>query len=263
MPTDVGVANCSWHIQPNRGWGMAPETVQRGTPLASIKDRRQRYRQEMIDAILAAARAVMQEQGAAALNLNEVARRLGVSGQALAKYFPNKAALYDALFLMGHRLFREADEGIWRTTGPDWGRIRQWFEVRLAVACEHSDLYHLIWEGSVPGITPSEASQEEIRLTLAGARRGIGEVIEAGGIDAGMPPERVVDILMAVRHGIIAEHLGKRDFLPPGSDRFRGLVPDVLAVFEQAWAPKRQRIQPVEDIAALPGAGKLEGGSSD
>ena len=52
----------------------------------------------------------MQEQGVAALNLNEVTRRLGVSGQALAKYFPNKAALYDALFLMGLRLFRAADE---------------------------------------------------------------------------------------------------------------------------------------------------------
>jgi AcrR family transcriptional regulator len=35
----------------------------------------------------------MQEQGVAALNLNEVARRLGVTGQALAKYFPNEMAL--------------------------------------------------------------------------------------------------------------------------------------------------------------------------
>ncbi len=95
---------------------MAREAVQGGAPLPSIKERRLRFRQETVDAILVTARAVMQEQGVAALNLNEVARRLGVSGQALAKYFPNKAALYDALFLMGHRLFREAEEEVWRTT---------------------------------------------------------------------------------------------------------------------------------------------------
>src|SRR5260221_9113030 len=189
-------------------------------PLASIpslKERRRRYRQETVDAILAAARGGMQGQGGAALNLNEVARRLGVSGQALAKYFPNKATLYNALFLLGQRLFREAEEELWRTSAPDWERIRRWFEIRLALACEHPDLYSLIWGDAVPGFT---SSPEEIRAMLAGAQRGIGEVIAAGAIDASMPPERVVDILMAVRHGIIAEHLAKRTLLPPGSDRF-------------------------------------------
>jgi AcrR family transcriptional regulator len=225
---------------------MARDTSPSGSPstarpaLLSLKERRQRYREETVDTILAAARAVMQEQGAAALNLNEMARRLGVSGQALAKYFPNKAALYDALFLQGHRLFREAEETVWRTTAPDWERIRRWFEVRLALACEHPDLYSLIWGDAVPGFTSSAKDQEEIQAMLDGARRGVGEVITAGVIDAGMPADRVVDILMAVRHGIIAEHLAKRNFLPPDSDRFRGLIPDVLAVFERAWIPTRK-----------------------
>jgi AcrR family transcriptional regulator len=216
----------------------------------SAKERRRRYRREMEDAILAAARAVMQEQGVAALNLNEVARRLGVTGQALAKYFPNKAALYDALFRMGHRMFRQADEAIWQSTAPDWHRIQRWFEVRLALASEHTDLYALIWGSPVPGFTPSEACQEDIRAMLAGVRQGIGEVIEAGAIDAGLPSERVVDILMSVRHGIIAEYVAKRDRLPPGSDRFRGLIPDVLAVFQQAWAPRSDRTPRSGDLAS-------------
>jgi AcrR family transcriptional regulator len=218
---------------------MARDIVQPGTRLPSLPERRRRYREETVDAILAEARAVMKEQGVAALNLNEVARRLGVSGQALAKYFPHKAALYDALFQLGSRLFREADEQVWRTSAPDWERIRQWFEVRLALACEHPDLYHLIWGQWVPGFMPSEASREEIRLMLAGARSMLGEVIAAGHLNAGLPAERVVDILLAVRHGIIAEHLSKRDYLPPGSDRFSGLVSDVLAVFKHAWEPKQ------------------------
>src|SRR5260370_19028542 len=103
---------------------MAREAVQGGAPLPSIKERRLRFRQETVDAILVTARAVMQEQGVAALNLNEVARRLGVSGQALAKYFPNKLALYDALFLMRHRLFRKAEGAALRTAPPDWEPTR-------------------------------------------------------------------------------------------------------------------------------------------
>jgi AcrR family transcriptional regulator len=244
---------------------MASEATQDArarSSIPSLKERRQRYRQETVDAILAAARAVMQEQGAAALNLNEVARRLGVSGQALAKYFPNKAALYDALFLLGHHLFREAEEAVWQTSAPDWERIRRWFEIRLTLACEHPDLYSLIWGDAVPGFTSSPEDREEIRAMLAGARRGIGEVIAAGAIDASLSPERVVDVLMAVRHGIIAEHLAKRTFLPPGSDRFSGLIPDVLAVFEQAWAPERQRSPRATDRARTRGADQQKGGST-
>jgi AcrR family transcriptional regulator len=244
---------------------MASEAIPGATPRSSIpslKERRRRYRQETVDAILEAARAVMQEQGVAALNLNEVARRLGVSGQALAKYFPNKAALYDALFLLGHRLFREAEEAVWRTSAPDWERIRRWFVVRLTLACEHPDLYSLIWGDAVPGFTSSPEDREEIQAMLAGARRGIGEVIEAGAIDASLPPERVVDILMAVRHGIIGEHLAKRNFLPLGSDRFSGLIPDVLTVFEQAWAPERQRSPHAPDLERTRGAAQQKGGST-
>lgn len=239
---------------------MAHEALQGTAPVISVAERRRRYRQEMVDSILAAARTVIQERGVAALNLNEVGRRLGVSSQALAKYFPNKAALYDALFLLGHRLFREAEEEIWRTTKPGWERIRQWFEVRFALAREHPDLYHLIWVRSVPGFTPSEESEEDMRMMLAAARHGIGEIIEAGGIETGLPPERVVDILMSVRHGIIAEHLGKHELLPSGSDRFRSLIPDVLSVFEQAWAPKRVGTKRAENDEASPRASELEGG---
>lgn len=244
---------------------MTPETLpvasepDRSTRAFSLKDHRRRYRQETVDAILATAREVMREQGVSALNLNEVARRLGVSGQALAKYFPNKLALYDALSLLGHRLFREHEARVLSATAPNWERIHQWFAGRFALACEHPDLYALIWGGSVPGYIPSEAVGVEISAMLTDARQGIGEVIEAGVLDAALPVERVVDILLAVRHGVIAEHLAKRSHLPPAeSDRFSGLIPDVLAVFEQAWKPRRAQSRRAKTAAANMKDGALE-----
>lgn len=57
--------------------------------------RRQRNREEMRAGILAVGRDIMREQGIAALDLNEIARRVGVTPPALSTYVPNQMALYD------------------------------------------------------------------------------------------------------------------------------------------------------------------------
>jgi AcrR family transcriptional regulator len=64
----------------------------------SPAERRQRNRQEMLDAIVLNARQLMCEEGVAAISLRELARRLRFTVQALYKYYPSKMALYDALF---------------------------------------------------------------------------------------------------------------------------------------------------------------------
>ncbi len=221
---------------------MAHEAIQGGVRLSSLKERRLRYRQETVDAILAAARAVMQEQGVAALNLNEVARRLGVSAQALAKYFPNKMALYDALFRMGVRLFREQDLEIWNGTLPGWERIQVWFEARLALAQQHPDLYRLAVDPTaVPGFVPSEEGRQETRQLVAALIQAIKEVIEAGVMAPPMPLDQAVDLLLVIRRGIIAEHLGKQLVFEAGEEeRFRRLIPRALALLKAAWSPSQQ-----------------------
>ena len=85
----------------------------------SVRERRQRNHEEMRTGILEVARDIMREQGVAALNLNEIARRVGITPPALYTYFPSKMALYDELYRMGIRLFLEAEEELWRTTAPD------------------------------------------------------------------------------------------------------------------------------------------------
>jgi len=220
-------------------------------PILSPKERRQRNRAEMTTAILETARDIMRRDGVTALNLNEIARRLGMTTPAIYVYFPSKDVLYDALFQMAERLFLESEEEIWRTTKPDWDRIRLWFTTRLALASAHPDLYHLAFDAPVPGFVPSAESQEAVRKILAGARRGLTEVIEAGVIDPGMPPEEAVDLLLCMRRGIIAEHLGKEADVQFTTGRFARLVPAALAIIQVAWAPGRQGTAP-----AQPGGGE-------
>ncbi len=86
------------------------ETEMNSKRVLSPKERRQRNREEMMTAILDAARFVMREEGVAALNLHEVARRVGLRTPSLYEYFPGKMALYDALYRFGIRLYAAGRE---------------------------------------------------------------------------------------------------------------------------------------------------------
>lgn len=203
----------------------------------SPAERRERNRREMVEAILGAARAVMQEQGVSALTLNEVARRVQLRPQSLAEYFPSKAALYDALTLRAIALFREGDEQAYRVHPPGWDQVAAWFNNRIALANEHPDLYHVMFDAPVPNYVPSEASQQATRALLARSRQMVADAIAAGVMDPGMPVERATDLLLSIRRGVIAEHLGKRAFVGPGSDRFGVLLPEVIRILQVAWGP--------------------------
>src|SRR5260221_14120317 len=96
--------------------------------ILSPQERRQRNREEMRHAILEAARQVMREEGVAALNLQEVASRVGVRAPSLYEYFPGKMALYDALFRMGVRLYADRMNHFTDSTDSFWERAQSGLE---------------------------------------------------------------------------------------------------------------------------------------
>ncbi len=216
----------------------APEEI------SPAMERRRRIRQEVIASILDAARAIMREEGVAALNLREVARRVGMRPQSLAEYFPSKADMYDTLFGIAIQLMREGDDRALAEHGPDWERVRAWFENRLTFAEDHPELYHLALDLPVPGFVPSDENKRAVRELLESARRGLAEVIEAGVMESGMSPERAFDILLTARHGIVAERIGKGTVVPDRSARFDDLIPDVIAVYRAAWGRGARPFRP-------------------
>src|SRR5688500_20263663 len=116
--------------------------------LPSPRERRRRNREQMIASILDAARAVMRERGVADLSLREIARRVSMQAPSLYEYFPNKAALYDGLFLAGFRLFRARGEQELESATTFWDQIRAAFEAYMAFARENPELYQLLFERS-------------------------------------------------------------------------------------------------------------------
>jgi len=196
----------------------------------------------MVDGILATARAQMREDGVAALNLNEVARRIGVTTPALYKYFPSKMALYDALFRLGTRLYVEEFTSLNLGECASGGTaIRAALEHQLSFAIRNPELYQLVLQRPVPGFVPSDVGLAEAAQAEGIAGATMLRWIERGLIAPKGAPERAFALLAAFAEGIASAHIANEPNLPVGEGQFGSLVPDAVSLFELAWAPAKRK----------------------
>jgi AcrR family transcriptional regulator len=211
------------------------ETMKDQKTILSPQERRQRNREEMMNAILDAARQVMREEGVAALNLQEVARRVGVRAPSLYEYFPGKMAIYDALFRMGARIYAERMHRLNESTDSFWARSQAGLENYMSFAQEYPELYQLVFERPVPGFVPSEESMNESRELLGRADQILEQGLEHGSLVLGISPVQARDLFIAMMHGMTALHMANEPDIPVGSGRFGSLIPAALALFRAAW----------------------------
>lgn len=203
----------------------------------SPAERRQRNRQEMLDAILENARAIMREEGVAALSLRELARRLRFTVQALYKYYPSKTALYDALFLEGIRIASAHWSAAMASSDSFWGKLEAGIEAFMRFAHDYPELNELTFSRPVPGFVPSDESMHESRLMLTGFDQIIEDAIERGEIRSDVSPTEARDLYLAMLDGLTRQHVANEPDTPVGSGRYGSLVPAAITVFRAAWAP--------------------------
>ncbi len=211
------------------------EPAENPSPVLSPRERRERNREEMQRAILNAARAVMREQGVAALSLREVARRVKLQAPSLYAYFPSKMALYDALFREGIRTYRTTLEHAFQRHDSFREHLQAHLEAYMRFALEHPELYQLCFERPVPGFVPSEASMKESLDLLARFEMELVKAIAERQISPGVPVSQARDLAIAVAHGLTAQHMANEPHLSIGSGRYGGLIPAAVALFAAAW----------------------------
>lgn len=169
--------------------------------------------------ILDAAWLLMEQQGAAALNVREVARLVGMRQQSLTYYFPTKLELLDALFTDGFTDLRTALEAVPAATDPVDDVVAVANSV-VTYCVEHPARYQLMLQRSVPGFTPSENS---MRITAGVLAVLTGRLTAAGVIDR--TDLALVRVLIS---GAAAEQLandpGGREFVDQVSRGIRAVV---------------------------------------
>lgn len=196
--------------------------------------RRQLQHESVTQEILATARAIMREEGAAALSMQELARRLDMRAPSLYNYFAGKNEIYDALFRLGFDQFaayidaKVAGSQTWQE------ELRRYLEGYMAFALENPELYQLCFERPVPGFVPSPASLEVSVSTLRRAYAIAGRWREA--IQTDLTDQQMTDLVLAVMHGLTALHIANEPNLPVGQGRFGSLISAAVSLFNQAWS---------------------------
>lgn len=200
--------------------------------------RRQRNHDLMVQEILSVARAIMREEGAAALSMQELARRLDMRAPSLYNYFPGKMEIYDALFRQGFELFRTRMET--GTAGaPSWPEfLRRTLEAYMTFALDNPELYQLCFERPVPGFVPSA---ESLEISFGALRQGYMRLTEwQDKFYSGLPVDRSADLMIALMHGLTALQLANEPGLALGEGRFGGLVDAAVDLFTKAWASREK-----------------------
>lgn len=211
------------------------DTPKKQRPLTP-QERRDRNRQEMTDAILDAARDVMREEGVAALNLQEIARRVGMRAPSLYNYFSSRMAIYEALFARGMHNYRTQLERLFDEHDPaTWDVFAAGAEHFFQFAKDSPEMFQLLFERPVPGFVPSEEGLAEGRQLVAAIDRAIDRAVQHGLIRSGLSAAQTRDLFLALMHGITAQHMANEPELPVGEGRFGSLLPAALDLLKRAW----------------------------
>ena len=159
-----------------------------------ILHRRARSEREILDAAWAATA----RDGVAALNVREVARAVGIRQQSLTYYYPTKQALLDALFVDGFADLRRRFDRLPPAPDPVEGVVA--IAIAFVEYCvERPAAYHLMFQGTVPGFAPSEASHA-LALTVL-------EELLSRLSAAGVTEPADVALVRSVMSGVAAEQI--------------------------------------------------------
>ena len=204
-------------------------------PLAS--PRKQRNREGTIQSILEAARAIMREEGVAALSMQELARRMDMRAPSLYNYFDSKMDIYDALFRLGFTLYDAYLQENLKASASLQDELRIAIETYMSFAQANPELYQLCFERPVPGFVPS---QKSLDLSL-GILNRFYQRFESfkNELDADLTSKQAVDLIIAVAHGLTAQHLANEPHLPIGQGRFGSLIPAAASMLEAFLLRKR------------------------
>lgn len=191
--------------------------------------------------ILDAAVAVMAEHGVAGLSLSEVARRVGIRQPSLYKHFASLHAVYDEVFREGAERQREAVARAVLGSPPGLAALTAAVDAIGQLAMANPVVAQLLSWRPVPDFTPSVTAfrpsvemVEIIRSTLRDAVAA-GELAPAADSDDGVA---LVSILVS---GALTQQLANEPGATYEGGRFSSLLPRVLAMFVQHFAPNTEK----------------------
>lgn len=182
--------------------------------VAGAKGRRARYGEEMRQDILQAARDIIAAEGAGALSIRGIARRINYSAPALYEYFTGKEAITEALFIEGFRKLAEAMEQIEQRESDPLVRIRDLGMAYRRFAIAHPQEYSLMFSRPIPEFQPSKEDLNIAATAFAPLQHAFAEGI-ATGVIRPMEARTGATAAWAYLHGLVSLELAGMGGPPP------------------------------------------------
>ncbi|HEX2810365.1 MAG TPA: TetR/AcrR family transcriptional regulator [Kineosporiaceae bacterium] len=211
----------------------AAEAGDRPARMSRRQWRRQQTREEILDTAL----RVMAEDGVGALNLSQVAARMGLHQSSLYAYFESRLAVYDALFERGMQRHLAVVRAAVSTAPPGWAAVRAAIVATVRFAVDDPVLAELLFSRAVPGFTPSPPAYAPSLQVEALMQTAVTAAVERGELHPNAASEAGLQLLIVLGAGVAAQQLANdpgRQF-PEG--RFTPLIGYALDMYEAYLAP--------------------------
>ena len=203
-------------------------------PVLSLKERRALHREARMNVILDHAQDVIRKNGVNGLNLQEVARRVGVQPPSLYEYFDGRAAIYDALFQRGAKIFTaEIFEELDRAESFE-EICEKIVESFLSFANRYPELYRLVFEHPLEHYHPSEVALQKAKEGLERGLNLLGQTMRNEGIVPPIPMDQLVLLIEVVCYGLAGRILTDEPDIPFENSQYRKLVPSFIALIKEA-----------------------------
>lgn len=194
-------------------------------------------RQAMAEELLDHAQAILDEHGAGAVTVSEVARRTGIRPPSVYKYFDSLHAIYDALFGRGQaRLLAALEESI-AETEPGLARLIAGQRTFLQWSTRENGLASLMLWRPVPGFTPGPESMAAAQHLLDLSRNELRVAVERGELAPAADSDEAVRLMTILVAGVYSQQASNQPGAPFDSGLFTSRTDEVLAMFVQHYRP--------------------------
>jgi AcrR family transcriptional regulator len=196
-----------------------------------------RRRAAVVEEALDHAIALMTEEGVGALSVSEVARRMGIRGPSLYKYFPSRHAVYDALFARGLAAQQAAVFAAIDKAERGVPSIRAGAREVVRWAVENPALAQLMHWRPVPGFEPSPETFASSLRDMARVRAEFSEAVARGQLVPGADGDDAVRLYTVVMSGVISQQLANQPGASFDDGAFSRLTDRAIDMFLSAYSP--------------------------
>ncbi|UOY01946.1 TetR/AcrR family transcriptional regulator [Blastococcus sp. PRF04-17] len=206
-------------------------------PSSPEASRIERRRAGVMEEALDHAVALMAAEGVGALSVNEVARRMGIRGPSLYKYFPSRHAIYDALFLRGLRAQQAAVAAAVEGLPPGVAQLRAGGAAVVRWAVANPALAQLLHWRPVPGFEPSPEAFAPSRDDMVLVRSAFAAAVRAGHLSPAASTDDAVRLWTVLLSGLISQQLANQPGVPFEEGAFSRLTGTAIDQFLSAYTP--------------------------